>query len=238
MNNIEDNIVNNEIIKPEPLKDQGLINNDRKLRNRANLINYKFLDHGDSSYYSENFSEDNSESMSIKERGKNKTKDVKKDKRVIKKKKDLNNIGEKQINSIKEFLPKNDEDDTIIEKDEFDKDENEMLDITYGKIIDMDQIKNTKITNSLLLLALIEICVNAEKYGIKLANKSRVFWDEVYSIKQFETIFKNFKAETLRKYWRIISDIGKLNSVIKTINTYSSIIDNENAKYILFNIDY
>ena len=239
MNNTEDTkngiVMDNESKSPNGT--QGLTKTERHLRQRANKVNYNILDHGDSATPS-----DEEDYIEPKDEGKKKK--GKKSGRTA----SSNNIPfitkkSQKLSSIDEFAIKIEEDTIEDKSDEIDKlvtdlktkpkvrravveSQNEPID----QVIDLSELATGIVTNSKLLLALIEICVNAKNYGITLQNKSRIFWDEVYSKKEFENILKNFKAETLRKYWRIISDIGDLKGVINTIKKFEDVINQENAK--------
>jgi hypothetical protein len=248
MNNT-DQIKNSNTQENEPKTNEairGLANKDRHLRKRANKVNYNILDHGDSSYLSEEeqFSDGyEGQKKKGKKRGQAGKFGVSKDKIPF-----ISKTAQekKNSNAISEFAIRIEEDGDVEKPaDEIDnlvsdlatrpkarrpkvliEAQNEPID----QVIDLSELKTGKVSNSQLLLALIEICMNAKKYGINLLNKSRVFWDEVYNQKDFENIFKNFKAETLRKYWRIISEIGDLQGVINTIKSFEDVINQENAK--------
>lgn len=87
-----------------------------------------------------------------------------------------------------------------------------------------------KIENSDVILCLIEICTNSTKYGLSNSNKSRLFWDELFKKEEVCAVFKNFKSETLRKYWRLINDLDKNEKVIDTVIKYKDEINKENVK--------
>jgi hypothetical protein len=208
MNNIEENIANTENLITEPKNTQGLSQENRNLRARRNVVNYQILDNGDSSYYAEDFSEEYEE---IPEDGRKKSK-------------------AKQNRPVKSIIKEEEPENLVDDIETIQDDEEEDL----SNVINISELKGTEIKNSKLILALIEVCINSKKYEIKLANKSRIFWDEVYQKPDFEDIFKAFKGETLRKYWRTISDIGKMSKVIKTVRKYHQLIDDPNAKYCYF----
>jgi hypothetical protein len=216
---------------------QGLTKTERNLRRRSSKVNYNLLDHGDSSDRSVDAGSVESHPDEIP-KGKIKKKPSTKDRSQIPfiKKKSTNTIDEFAIHLGEDapYDPKSDElDNPDIKqhpKPKKPKIIHESLDEPIEQVIDLNSLKTGPVSNSKLLLALIEVCMNAKNYGIKLQNKSRIFWDEVYSTKDFENIFKNFKAETLRKYWRILSDIGDIHQVITTIKAFEDIINQENAK--------
>jgi hypothetical protein len=76
-------------------------------------------------------------------------------------------------------------------------------------IIDLEKLSenNKPLENSEVLLAIFEVTTNSENYGITQSNKSRSFWDKLGSVKSFNKILLSFKSETLRKYWRLLSEI-------------------------------
>jgi hypothetical protein len=201
------NIEENSPIEENPVKEQkttqGLAQERRNLRTRTNPVNYQLLDHGDSSHYSEDYFSEEYEEAPEEENKKHKPKSKKPKQSSERPAEEPEQGGESLLDDEEEDL---------------------------NNIVNLSELKGTEVKNSKLLLALIEICINSKKYGINLANKSRIFWDEVYHIADFEEIFKSFKGETLRKYWRIISDIGKMSKVIKTIRKYEKLIDDPNAK--------
>jgi hypothetical protein len=90
--------------------------------------------------------------------------------------------------------------------------------------------KKEKPENSDVILFLIEICTNSTKYGLCSSNKSRLFWDELFKKPEVITIFKNFKSETLRKYWRLINELDKNEKFIETTIRYRDEINKENVK--------
>jgi hypothetical protein len=240
MNNIEDT-KNPSDVKETKTDDQGLTKRDRPLRKRSNKVNYNILDHGDSSDHDEDdYIEPKDGGKKVGKRGRKKAGNASDIPFITKK------LGKESKGAIGEFAIQI-EDDTVGDpaSDEIDKlmtglkngrskGRNVQVEGNghdeIGQVVDLGELKKDVVSNSKLLLALIEICINAKNYGINLQNKSRIFWDEVYSNKDFESILKNFKAETLRKYWRIISDIGDLKSVIETIKSFEDVINQENAK--------
>ena len=86
------------------------------------------------------------------------------------------------------------------------------------------------IQNSDVILSLIEICSNPSKYQLSYSNKSRLFWDELFKKEELLSLFKNFKSETLRKYWRVINDLDKNEKVVETTLKFKDEINKENVK--------
>lgn len=99
--------------------------------------------------------------------------------------------------------------------------------VTYNKQIAnlADLNKKTKLNNSDFILALLEISLNSHKYGIEFSNKSKFFWEEVIRLGQFKNIFLKFKSETLRKYWRFLSENEDVEKVLETVKKFRDSID-------------
>jgi len=101
----------------------------------------------------------------------------------------------------------------------------------FDAVVDLEEIKKkTKIENADIILCLIEICTNSEKYGLSNSNKSRLFWDELFKKDEVAKVFNNFKSETLRKYWRLINELNKSDKVIETVRQYEEQINKDNVK--------
>lgn len=98
-------------------------------------------------------------------------------------------------------------------------------------VVDLEEIKKkTKIENADIILCLIEVCTNSDKYGLTNSNKSRLFWDELFKKDEIAKVFNNFKSETLRKYWRLINELNKTDKVVETVRKYEEQINRENVK--------
>ena len=105
------------------------------------------------------------------------------------------------------------------------------LDSALDTVIDLNELNaKPKLTNSEMILAIIEICIHAMQYEIKYSNSTRLFWDEVYKKEKWTNIFTNFKAETIRKYWRTLRDVGDIKKVLETTQKYSASINAEEFK--------
>lgn len=106
-----------------------------------------------------------------------------------------------------------------------------VYDINVESLINVEDLaKKAKFENSDLLLLLIEISINGFKYDLKKSNKSKLFWDDVFQNQLLSGILKQFKSETLRKYWRIISETQQIQTFIDTIKSYTTQINNQNIK--------
>ena len=130
--------------------------------------------------------------------------------------------------------------------------------VNLDKIIDISEFisnMNSKdqltISNSDMILIILEICLNSSQFGINEDNCSRMFWEEIGKKEILFPITKIFKTETLRKYWRNLRKIKKPEKIINAVKEYKDKINNENIKllssiniicdYILFpkkGIDY
>ena len=88
------------------------------------------------------------------------------------------------------------------------------------------------ILNSDVLLIIIEVATNSALYGLTLSNKSRQFWNLLNENKTFDKVLTIFKTETLRKYWRIISEVSNLDKFISTVNKYKDNINNTSLKVL------
>jgi hypothetical protein len=103
--------------------------------------------------------------------------------------------------------------------------------INYGQIVDINELKiKPSLSNSDYILLIMEICLNPLKYGLKYSNSTRLFWDEVANNTDLYDLLKQFKPETLRKYWRIIRDLENYNAVLDTVKENATQIDDPNLK--------
>ncbi len=95
-------------------------------------------------------------------------------------------------------------------------------------IIDINELeKNENHKNSDYILSMIEVCTHPLKYNLsKGKNTTKKFWDDVMEHEKFKIIFKVFKSETLRKYWRCIREANDNNTFIKLVKANLKIIDN------------
>lgn len=91
---------------------------------------------------------------------------------------------------------------------------------------------NKALDNSEVILAIFEITNNSEFYGISKSNKSRSFWDGLHNVKEFEKILASYKSETLRKYWRLLSEMKNRKQFLDIVRKYSQEIDSTNLKFL------
>ena len=80
------------------------------------------------------------------------------------------------------------------------------------------------------MLLIIEVSQNALKYGLRYSDKSKFFWDEAFQKEEFSVLFKQFKPETIRKYWKIIRDTNQVKSFVNIVKKYHEKINRGNIK--------
>jgi hypothetical protein len=83
-----------------------------------------------------------------------------------------------------------------------------------------------EIKNSDIILAIIEICTFNKKYNYDCSNNTKAFWDRVVEEGILKKIFKNFKGETLRKYWKIIRNAGNNEKFVEAVRKNEKFINN------------
>lgn len=94
-------------------------------------------------------------------------------------------------------------------------------------IIDLPKLASqSEIRNSDILLAIFEICTFNKKYNYECSNNTRAFWERVVEEEVLKKIFKNFKSETLRKYWKIIRLSGNNDKFIEIVRHNEKFINN------------
>ena len=99
--------------------------------------------------------------------------------------------------------------------------------------------ENKLISNTDMILFILELCLNSSQFNLKGDNSSRKFWEEVGKLKELSPITKIFKPETLRKYWRLLRNIKKPKKIINILNEHKNLINNENIKLLVsINIIY
>ena len=84
----------------------------------------------------------------------------------------------------------------------------------------------TNITNSDIILAIFEICTFNKKYNYECSNNTKAFWDRVVKEGILKKIFKNFKSETLRKYWKIIRQTQNNEKFMEIVRQNEKFINN------------
>ena len=94
-------------------------------------------------------------------------------------------------------------------------------------IIDLMKLSTQhEIKNSEIILAIIEICTFNKKYNYDCSNNTKAFWDRVVEEGILKKIFKNFKGETLRKYWKIIRQTGNNAKFMEIVRQNETFINN------------
>jgi hypothetical protein len=94
-------------------------------------------------------------------------------------------------------------------------------------IIDLMKLSTQhEIKNSEIILAIIEICTFNKKYNYDCSNNTKAFWDRVVEEGILKKIFKNFKGETLRKYWKIIRNAGNNEKFVEAVRKNEKFINN------------
>ena len=94
-------------------------------------------------------------------------------------------------------------------------------------IIDLPKLSmQSEIKNSDIILAILEICTFNKKYNYDCSNNTKAFWDRVVQEEILKKIFKNFKSETLRKYWKIIRNAGNTEKFVEAVRKNEKFINN------------
>ena len=94
-------------------------------------------------------------------------------------------------------------------------------------IMDLPKLAvKSDITNSDIILAIFEICTFNKKYNYECSNNTKAFWDRVVQEGILKNIFKNFKSETLRKYWKIIRQTGNNAKFMEIVRQNDKFINN------------
>jgi hypothetical protein len=92
--------------------------------------------------------------------------------------------------------------------------------------------ENKLISNTDMIMFILELCLNSSQFNLKGDNSSRKFWEEVGKLKELSPITNIFKPETLRKYWRLLRNIKKPKKIINILNEHKNLINNENIKLL------
>ena len=111
--------------------------------------------------------------------------------------------------------------------DQTPKDNNTPNSSIKTEIIDLQNLaKNEDIKNSDIILSILEICTFNKKYNYDCSNNTIAFWDRVVDEDILKKIFKNFKAETLRKYWKIMRNAGNTEKLVEAVRRNEKFINN------------
>ena len=99
-------------------------------------------------------------------------------------------------------------------------------------ITTLNNKENKLISNTDMILFILELCLNSSQFNLKGDNSSRKFWEEVGKLKELSPITNIFKPETLRKYWRLLRNIKKPKKIINILTENENLINNENIKLL------
>ena len=132
---------------------------------------------------------------------------------------------EEEQNSNKNENTNNNKQDENDNDNNNNKEENQYQQVEA--IIDLPKLASqSEIRNSDVLLAIFEICTFNKKYNYECSNNTRAFWERVVEEEVLKKIFKNFKSETLRKYWKIIRLSGNNDKFIEIVRHNEKFINN------------
>ena len=100
-------------------------------------------------------------------------------------------------------------------------------------IMDLPKLSTKPIiTASDIILSILEICTFNKRYNYECSNNTKAFWDRVVKEGILKKIFKNFKSETLRKYWKIIRQTGNNDKYIEVVKQNEKFINNNGFKLL------
>ena len=99
-------------------------------------------------------------------------------------------------------------------------------------ITTLNNKENKLISNTDMILFILELCLNSSQFNLKGDNSSRKYWEGVGKLKELSPITNIFKPETLRKYWRLLRNIKKPKKIINILNEHKNLINNENIKLL------
>lgn len=103
--------------------------------------------------------------------------------------------------------------------------------IEVKHIIDIEELnKKNKLSNSEMILAICEITTNSKYYGMQNSTRSRIFWEIIENMDDYENVFGSFRSETLRKYWRMLSAVENTGKIVKVVQENQKLIDNQLLK--------
>ena len=100
-------------------------------------------------------------------------------------------------------------------------------------IMDLPRLsEKSNITNTDIILSIFEICTFNKRYNYECSNNTKAFWDRVVQEGILKKIFKNFKSETLRKYWKIMRQTGNNEKYIEIVRENENFINNNGFKLL------
>jgi len=104
---------------------------------------------------------------------------------------------------------------------------------TPNLIMDLPKLSmKSYIRASDIILSILEICTFNKRYNYECSNNTKAFWDRVVKEGILKKIFKNFKSETLRKYWKIIRQTGNNDRYIEVVKENENFINNNGFKLL------
>ena len=100
-------------------------------------------------------------------------------------------------------------------------------------IMDLPKLSTKSyITNTDIILSILEICTFNKRYNYDCSNNTKAFWDRVVKEGILKKIFKNFQSETLRKYWKIIRQTGNNDKYLEVVKQNEDFINNNGFKLL------
>jgi len=102
-------------------------------------------------------------------------------------------------------------------------------------IVNLEEINlRDVITNTDIILTIIEIALNKAFYNISATNKSINYWKNVSSLQTYKNILSKLKTETLKKYWIIINQKCDVKKFVEVILEYKQFLDSlkQQLKYL------
>ena len=151
------------------------------------------------------------------------------------KKQDISDQDESSEKKENEFLENKRKRTRLQYKKNTDEDDNEKIGCILNIPEFISKINNNEpntISNTNMILFMLELCINSSQFNLTGDNNSRKFWVEVGKIKELSPITKIFKPETLRKYWRLLRNIKNPKKIISILTEHQTLINNENIKLL------
>ena len=91
--------------------------------------------------------------------------------------------------------------------------------------------KNKELSKVNVILAIYEIALNQNFYGLQnYSNKTISFWNNVKNQSYIGCFFSYFTAETIRKYWRELSSIKSIETLVDVLTNKANEIDTNEIK--------
>ena len=144
------------------------------------------------------------------------------------KKQDISDQDESSEKKENEFLENKRKRTRLQYKKNIDEDENEKIGCILNIPEFISKINNNEpntISNTNMILFMLELCINSSQFNLTGDNNSRKFWVEVGKIKELSPITKIFKPETLRKYWRLLRNIKNPKKIISILTEHQTLIN-------------